>query len=109
MPPRDAEPRIELGPALQQADALPTELLRSLTELRRILTELRRTLTELRRTLNELRRTLTELRHTGSWAGSVTAHIVSHPLPSPCRDEKTGWGGGGDVLDPSLFWDLRYV
>ncbi len=28
--PRGAEPRIELGPALQQADALPTELRRTL-------------------------------------------------------------------------------
>ncbi len=44
-PPWDAEPRFELGPALQQADALPTELCRILpTELRRILTELRRIL-----------------------------------------------------------------
>ncbi len=50
-PPWGAEPRIELGPALQQAGALPTELRRTLTELRRTLTELRRTLTELRRTL----------------------------------------------------------
>ncbi len=33
-PPWGAEPRIELGPALQQADALPTELRRTLTELR---------------------------------------------------------------------------
>ncbi len=39
-----AEPRIEVGPALQQADALPTELRRTLTDLRRTLTELRRTL-----------------------------------------------------------------
>ncbi len=30
-PPWDAEPRLELGPALQQADALPTELRRILT------------------------------------------------------------------------------
>jgi hypothetical protein len=37
-------PRIELGPALQQADALPSELRRTLTELRRTLTELPRTL-----------------------------------------------------------------
>ncbi len=29
-PPWDAEPRFELGPALQQADALPTELRRIL-------------------------------------------------------------------------------
>ncbi len=29
-PPWDAEPRIELGPALQQADALPSELSRTL-------------------------------------------------------------------------------
>jgi hypothetical protein len=29
-PPWDAEPRIELGPALQQADALSTELRRTL-------------------------------------------------------------------------------
>ncbi len=36
-PPWDAEPRFELGPALQQADALPTELRRILTELRRML------------------------------------------------------------------------
>ncbi len=62
-PPWDAEPRIELGPALQQADALPTELRRILTELRRILTELRPILIELRRILIELRRILIELRH----------------------------------------------
>ncbi len=48
-----------------QADALPTELCRTLTELRRTIVELRRTLTELRLTLTELRRyTLTELRRT---------------------------------------------
>ncbi len=34
-PPCGAEPRIELGPALQQADALPTEPRRTLTETRR--------------------------------------------------------------------------
>jgi hypothetical protein len=39
-----AEPRFELGPALQQADALPTLLRRTLSELRRTLTDLRRTL-----------------------------------------------------------------
>jgi hypothetical protein len=33
-PPWGAEPRIELGPVLQKADALPTELRRTLTELR---------------------------------------------------------------------------
>ncbi len=32
-PPCGAEPRIELGPALQQADALPTELRRTITVL----------------------------------------------------------------------------
>ncbi len=47
-PPRDAEPRIELRPALQQANALPTELRRTLTELRSTLSELRSTLTELK-------------------------------------------------------------
>jgi hypothetical protein len=31
-PPSGAEPRIELGPALQQADALPTEPHRTITE-----------------------------------------------------------------------------
>ncbi len=61
-PPWGDETRIELGPALQQADALPIELLRPLIELRRTLTELRRTPTKLRRTLTELRRNLTELR-----------------------------------------------
>jgi hypothetical protein len=40
-PPWGAGPRIELGPAYPQADALPTELLRTLTELRSTLTELR--------------------------------------------------------------------
>jgi len=45
------ELRIELGSALQQAHALPTELRRTLTELRRTLTELRRILAELLRTL----------------------------------------------------------
>jgi hypothetical protein len=34
-PPCGAEPRIELGPALQQADALPTEQRRTITEQRR--------------------------------------------------------------------------
>jgi hypothetical protein len=43
-PPRGAGLRIELGPALQQANELPCELHRTLTELRRTLTELRRTL-----------------------------------------------------------------
>ena len=56
-PPRGAEPRFELGPAIQQADALPSELRRTLGELRCTLNELRRTLSELRRTLSELRRT----------------------------------------------------
>ncbi len=64
-PPWDAEPRIELGPALQQAVALPTELRRILTELRHILIELRRILIELRRILIELRHILTELRRIG--------------------------------------------
>jgi hypothetical protein len=36
-PPRGAEPRIELGPALHQADTLPIELRRTLTELCRTL------------------------------------------------------------------------
>jgi hypothetical protein len=49
-PPCGAEPRIELGPALQQADALPTEQRRTLTEQRRTMAEQRRTLTEQRRT-----------------------------------------------------------
>jgi hypothetical protein len=34
-PPYGAEPGIELGPALQQADALPTEPRRTITEPRR--------------------------------------------------------------------------
>jgi hypothetical protein len=45
-PPCGAEPRIELGPALQQADALPTEPRRTMTEPRRTITESRRTITE---------------------------------------------------------------
>jgi hypothetical protein len=49
-PPWGAEPGFELGPAVQQADALLTELRRTLTELRRTLNELRRTPTELGRT-----------------------------------------------------------
>jgi hypothetical protein len=57
-PPWGAEPKMELGPALQQVDALPSDLRRTLTELRRTLTELRPTLTELRCTLSELSRTL---------------------------------------------------
>ncbi len=52
-PPWGAEPRIKHGPALQKADALPTELTRTLPELRHTLTELRRTLTELRRNFAE--------------------------------------------------------
>jgi hypothetical protein len=45
-PPWGAEPRFELGPALQvqQAGALPTEPRRTQTEPRRTLTEPRRTL-----------------------------------------------------------------
>ncbi len=43
----------------QQAEALLSELRRTLSELRRILTEPRCTLSELRRTLTEPRRTLT--------------------------------------------------
>jgi hypothetical protein len=50
-PPWGAEPGFELGPAVQQADALLFELRRTLFELRRTLFELRRTLFELRRTL----------------------------------------------------------
>ncbi len=38
-PPCGAKPRIELGPALQQADALPTEPRRTITEPRRTKTE----------------------------------------------------------------------
>ncbi len=45
------EPGIELGSALQQADALKSELRRTLSEPRRTLPELGRTLSELRRTL----------------------------------------------------------
>jgi hypothetical protein len=59
-----AEPGIEPGPSVQQADALRFELRRTLFELCRTLFELRRTLFELRRTLFELRRTLFELRRT---------------------------------------------
>ena len=36
-PPRDAQPRFELGPALQQADVPPSELSRTLNALRRTL------------------------------------------------------------------------
>jgi hypothetical protein len=43
-PPWGAEPGFELGPAVQQADALLFELRRTLFELRRTLFELRRTL-----------------------------------------------------------------
>ncbi len=46
-----SEPIIELGPAIQQADARPTELRRTLYWATPHPTELRRTLTELRRTL----------------------------------------------------------
>ena len=49
----DAEPGIELGPALQQVDRRTTIWATSHPE-----PELRRTLSELRRTLPELRRTL---------------------------------------------------
>ncbi len=50
-PPCGAEPRIELGPALQQADALPTEQRCTITEQRRTITEQRRTIAEQRRTI----------------------------------------------------------
>jgi hypothetical protein len=43
IPPCGAEPGIELGPAFQQADALPTEPRRTMTEPRRTITEPRRT------------------------------------------------------------------
>jgi hypothetical protein len=62
-----AEPRFELGPAKQQADALLSETRRTLTETRRTLAETRRTLTETRRTLSETRRTLPETRRTLTW------------------------------------------
>jgi hypothetical protein len=45
-PPCGAEPRIELGPALQQAGVLPTEPPRTITEPRRTMTEPRRTITD---------------------------------------------------------------
>ncbi len=63
-PPLGAEPGFKLGPAVQQDDALLSELRRTLSELRRTLSELRRSLSELRRTLSELRRSLSELRRT---------------------------------------------
>ena len=44
-PPCGAEPRIELGPALQQADALPTGPRRTITVPRRTITGPRRTIT----------------------------------------------------------------
>ncbi len=43
-PPCGAEPRIELGPALQQADALPIEPRRTMVEPRRTIVEPRRTI-----------------------------------------------------------------
>ncbi len=46
------KPKLELWPVLEQDDAQPSELRRTLTELRGALTELRRALNELRRTLN---------------------------------------------------------
>jgi hypothetical protein len=57
-PPCGAEPRIELGLALQQADALPTEQRRTISEQRRTITEQRRTMSEQRRTITEQRRTI---------------------------------------------------
>jgi hypothetical protein len=51
-PPWGAEPEFELGPPVQQASALPTELCCTLTELSCTLTELCCTLTELRCTLD---------------------------------------------------------
>ncbi len=63
-PPCGAEPRIELGPAFQQADALPTEPRRTVTEPRRTVAEPRRTVSEPRRTVAEPRRTVTEPRRT---------------------------------------------
>jgi hypothetical protein len=63
-PPCGAEPRIELGPALQQANALPTEPRRTIAEPRRTITEPRRTITDPRRTITEPRRTITEPRRT---------------------------------------------
>jgi hypothetical protein len=62
-PPLGAAPRIELGPALQQADVLPTELCRTLYVLRCIVWSYAAPSTcyahplELRRTLYMLRRT----------------------------------------------------
>jgi hypothetical protein len=43
-PPCGAEPRIELGPALQHANMLPTEPRSTITEPRRAITEPRRSI-----------------------------------------------------------------
>jgi hypothetical protein len=59
-PPYGAEPRFELGPAEQQASALPTEPGCTLTEPRCTLTEPGCTLTEPRYTITEPGCTLTE-------------------------------------------------
>jgi hypothetical protein len=49
----------ELGPAIPQADVLPTEPRRTITEPRRTITEPRRTIvTEPRRTMTKPRRTM---------------------------------------------------
>jgi hypothetical protein len=59
---RGAEPGIEPGPSVQQANAL-----------------LRRTLFELRHTLFELRRTLFELRRTLIWSTPHLIWATTHP------------------------------
>jgi hypothetical protein len=59
-----ANPRIELGPAIQQADALPIEPLHTLIEPHRSLIEPRHTLIEPHCTLIEPRCTIIEPRRT---------------------------------------------
>jgi hypothetical protein len=82
----DVHLRSELAPALQQTEALPTELRCTLTELRRTLTELCRSLTELCTTLIELRRTQTDIRHTLTELRRISLH-------------GGGNGGGGGLAD----------
>ncbi len=106
-PPWGAEPRIELGPALQQGKALQTELRPTLSELRRTLTELRCTLNlatphpnELRRNLAELRRILFERRRTLSELRRTLTELPVRRTPD------------GKLCAPSIqwaFWAEPYI
>ncbi len=112
-PPLGAEPRFELGPALQQADdAILSGPRRNLTEPRRTLNESRRTLTEPGRTLTEPGRNPTEPHR------SLTEprRTLTEPRRNPCSDMGMGMAstvnmGKGRLVEgkisssgPEIWW-----